>query len=105
VRIARDFGTVSELFPPGVANVRDLPWRLFDAIRMALVFIGFEELEKEERPPKKIWLDDEKLEAWFQQVEKNRERKYGGKGKGDSDETLEGESVQNRAAESLIRGG
>lgn len=91
---------MSELFPPGIANVRDLPWRLFDAIRMALVFIGFEELEKEERPPRKIWLDDEKLQAWFDQVERDRERKFGN----NKDTKMEGESVQNKASEQLIRG-
>lgn len=96
---------MAELLPEGVANVRDMPHRLFEAIRMALIFIGFGELPKEERPPRSIWLDEEKLGSWFEQVERDRERKYGGKGKGGGDTTLEGESVQNKAAEALIAGG
>jgi hypothetical protein len=99
VRIARDFGTVAELFPSGVENVRDLPWRWFEAIRMAMFFLSFEELAEDERPSKKIWLDSEALEAHFAQVKAKRKREV----KGDS--TLEGESVSNKAASGLIVGG
>lgn len=97
MRIARDFGTVSELFPPGVENVRDLPARLFEGIRMAMVFLSFEELPPEERPPRKIWLNDEKLSAWFTRVEADRERERGG------DNTVD-DPVDNPAARDLIRG-
>lgn len=90
---------MSELFPEGVANVRDLPYRLFDAIRMALVFIGFDELPKDERPPRKIWLDEEKLNSWFAEVEAKRKRESEGK-----HTEMEGESVHNKAAEQLIHG-
>lgn len=76
--------------------MRDLPFRWFDAIRMAMVFIGFDELAKDERPPRKIWLDEQALKAWFDQVEKDREKKYGGKGKGGADEIMEGEPVDNK---------
>lgn len=89
---------MSELFPPGVENVRDLPWRWFEAIRMAMFFLSFDELAEEERPPKKIWLDTDALSAWFENVKRKREREA----KGDS--TLEGESVSNKAASALISG-
>lgn len=93
---------MAELFPPGVENVRDLPYRLFEAIRMAMVFIGFEELPSEERPPRKIWLDSEAMRSWFAEVERQREKKWGNK---DGDTLMEGETVENKAAESLIAGG
>lgn len=98
VRIARDFGTVSELFPPGTENVRDLPWRWFEAIRLAMFFISFDELPEEERPPRKIWLDTEALESHFSALKAKREREAKG------DKTLEGEPVQNKAARDLISG-
>jgi hypothetical protein len=93
---------VSELFPEGVENIRDLPYRLFEAVRMATIFIGFDELPKEERPPRRIWLNSEALHQWFEQVERDREKKYGGKSGGDT--VLEGEPVENKAARSLISG-
>lgn len=98
MRIARDFGTVSELFPPSTENVRDLPWRWFEAIRLAMYFLSFDELSEEERPPKKIWLDSEKLHDWFEMVKRNRERESKG------DTILEGEPVQNKAASALVSG-
>lgn len=99
VRIARDFGTVSELFPPGVTDIRDMPHTLFDAIRRALTFLSFEDLEKEERPPKSIWLDDEKLSAHFEWVEERRKERFSGK----PDEEIE-DPVENDAARSLLIG-
>lgn len=98
VRIARDFGTVSELFPPGVENIRDLPWRWFEAIRMAMFFLSFDELVEEERPPKKIWLDTEAIESHFAMLKEKHKREAKG------DTTLEGESVQNKAAKALVSG-
>lgn len=86
--------------------MRDLPHRWFEAIRMALIFIGFEEMPEDERPPRSIWLEEEALGSWFQRVKEERERKYGtDKGKGNNDTLLEGESVQNKAARSLVAGG
>lgn len=100
VRIARDFGTIRELFPPGITDLRDIPYRWFDAIRMALMFISFDELEKEERPPKHIWLDDEQLGEWFKAVEKRRKEKYSSDGGPGPIE----DPVQNAAAANLIAG-
>lgn len=81
----------------------DLPHRWWEAIRMATMFISFDELPKEERPPKTIWLDEEKLGAWFQKVEQDRKRRYGSDGK-PGDSVLEGETVENKAAKALISG-
>lgn len=99
VRIARDFGTVSELYPPGITDLRELPSHWFDAIRQAIVFLGFEELEKEERPPKSIWLDKDKLSAHFGRVEELRKEKYDVDGGGEIEEP-----VENDAARALIAG-
>lgn len=98
--MARDFGTVAELFPPGITNLRDLPHMLFDAIRQALMFLSFEEnLEKEEQPPKSIWLDKEKLESHFAWVDRRRREKYDIKGGGEIEEP-----VENEAARTLLVG-
>lgn len=73
VRLARDMGTVSTLFPPGVEVLTDLPHNLFTAIRLALNFLAFEELPEEDQPPKRIWLDRDRLGEWFEKVKKRRE--------------------------------
>lgn len=74
VRIARDCGDISSLFPPGVTRLCDLPHTLHRAIRMALYFLSFDNIiEKEDKPPKRIWLDGEKMEEWWRQVEARRE--------------------------------
>jgi hypothetical protein len=97
VRIARDFGTVDELLPDGIDDVRDTPHVLFEAIRTALVFLSFDELPRNERPPKRIWLDGDALSEWFKQVERDRERSVRG------DKHIE-DPVENEAARSLIVG-
>lgn len=100
MRIARDFGTVSELYPPGITDIREIPHLWFDAIRKAIVFLSFEEnLEKEERPPKSIWLDKDKLETHFAWVEQRRKERYSGKG----DEEIK-DPVENDAAKALLVG-
>ncbi len=80
VRIARDCGDISSLFPAGITRLWDLPHPLFTAIRMALYFLKFEELESKERPPKKIWLDGEKMTMWWAEVKASRESEAKGEG-------------------------
>lgn len=80
VRLARDIGDISSLFPPGITRVWDLPHTIFNAIRMALVFLAFEQLKEEERPPKSIWLDGDRMTAWFAEVKRNRESEARGDG-------------------------
>jgi hypothetical protein len=101
VRLARDLGTVSALLPEGITHLADLPYRLFYAIHSALTYLGFEEMPKEERPPKRIWQDDKALRAHFAQVERERERKYGNGGGGSQ---AVDDPVHNDAADSLIVG-
>jgi hypothetical protein len=79
VRIARDTGDISSLFPAGVTNVADLPFTLYEAIRAALYFLSFEEVpDPEDRPPKYLWLDEERLAQWWKEVRERREAKFKG---------------------------
>lgn len=98
VRIARDFGTVRELYPPGITDMRELPYPWFDAIRRAIQFLSFDELEKDERPPRSIWLDSERLTEHFEWVEIRRKEKYSDKG-----ETIE-DPKENAAAKAMMVG-
>jgi hypothetical protein len=99
VRIARDFGTVAELLPAGIDDARDIPHVLFRAIRNALVFLSFDELPDDERPPQRIWNDDDALKAWFDEVKRRRDEKYGGEKAGPG--PIE-DPVENAAAKSLL---
>lgn len=40
--------------------------------------LSFGELPDDERPPERIWLDDEALSAHWERVEAARKHKYGG---------------------------
>jgi hypothetical protein len=103
VRIARDFGTVSELLPDGVSYV-DAPHPFASAIKMAATFLSWgENIEQKYMPPKRIWLDGEKLEAHFKRVEKLREDEL--KGRSSTVEGWDGtDMVDNEAARALIVG-
>lgn len=96
MRLARDCGTVAELFPPGVDHLFELPHTLFDLIQQALRFLDFEELPRDERPPKSIWEDPEAMTAHFEMVEARRKEKA----KGNDIE----DPVENEAAKDLLVG-
>lgn len=99
MRIARDFGDVSQVLPPGV-SIKDVPHSLFDALRQALIFIGFQDLPDDERPDRKIWHDADALKEHFDLVKKRWEEKLDPKGNGEIDDP-----VQNAAAKGLLIGG
>lgn len=71
---------------------------LHDAIVVGIRYLSWEELPSEERPPRGIYLDNEKLKAHFKKVEKAREEKYGGKD--GSNREIE-DPVENDAAKAL----
>jgi hypothetical protein len=96
VRLARDCGTVAELYPPGIDHLYELPHTLFDAIQQALRFLDFEELPKDERPPKSIWEDTEAMKEHFEAVEARRKEKVSGNDIEDP--------VENEAAKDLLVG-
>lgn len=91
---------MSSLFPRGITSLGDLPYHLHDAIVMGLQFLRFEELPKEDRPRRGIWLNDEKLRAHFDAVEKRQEEKYKYDEKGQS-QAIE-DPVENPAAKMLM---
>lgn len=76
VRLARDLGDISSLFPKGITRLVDLPHTLHAAIRMAMFFVSFEKLPRDEQPPRQIWLDKRKMDEWWKAVEQRREEKY-----------------------------
>lgn len=39
-----------------------------------MLFLSFDEMPGEERPPRRIWLDGERLNEWFERIKRNRER-------------------------------
>ncbi len=99
VRIARDFGTVSQLLPPGL-TLLDSPYVVVNAIRMAVVFLSWREnLRPKEVPPKGIWLDGKKLEKWFKDIEQKREDEMKSK---DNSGEWDGEMKRNSAIDMLL---
>lgn len=90
---------MSVLFPEGISNIGDLPHHLHEAISKGLAFVSFDELPSDERPPKSIWLDQERLSKWFDKVAKRREDKYGG-----GDKKPIEDPVENEAASALVSG-
>lgn len=71
---------MSSLLPEGVDHLVDAPYSLHQSIIFALRVIRWEEdLSPDERPPKRIWLDNRRLEAHFAEVQRKRDEKYGDK--------------------------
>lgn len=89
---------MSLLLPEGIDRLDDLPYTLWNAIRVALGFLNFDELPKDERPPRDIWLDGDEMRKHWTAVERRREEKYG-----TSSEDGGGTTKRNRAADDLIR--
>jgi hypothetical protein len=79
VRLARDLGDVSQLLPDGVRSLRDIPWRLQQAIKTALMYLGFEELPPEDVPPRNIWSDGPLLREHFDRVRTRHEERSSGR--------------------------
>lgn len=71
---------MSDLFPEGVRDLYDLPYTLFEAIRRGLVYLSFEEWPEEDRPPRRIWKDGEKLMAHAAAVKARRKSEVDGPG-------------------------
>lgn len=91
-------GEVSVLFPEGINRLDDLPWTVHTAIVTGLYYLGFEELDGEERPPKRIWDRPDEMKAWWANVERKRKEKYG------QDDSGGGEEQQNAAVKDMIVG-
>lgn len=89
---------MSLLLPDGITHLADLPNTMFDALRLALSFLQFDELPKDERPPRRIWLDPERMSEWWKAVEKRRDERIKGDGSSEIDDP-----VSNSAARDLVR--
>lgn len=72
MRLARDAGDISSLFPTGVHSLVDAPHVFVQALSQALYYLSFENLPEHERPPKAIWLDSDKMESFSAMVQENR---------------------------------
>lgn len=88
---------MSQLFPEHIHELTDLPHTIFDAIRSASIYLSFDELPDDERPPKRIWRDGEAMGEFFDDVRRRRDEGTG------SDTHIE-DPVENQAARDLIVG-
>lgn len=71
-------GTAHLLMPPGITDLREMPATHFDLIRRSMIFLGFEEMPQEDRPPRKIWMDDKLLVEHFNRLREKRSAEAGG---------------------------
>lgn len=93
---------MSLLLPDGIDHLGECPHTLHEAILTALRILQYEEFPKDERPPRNIWMDSEKLAEWWKEVDAKREAKY--KVDGDGGRAVgEGEWEEN-AVELITRG-
>jgi len=90
-------GDVSSLFPEGIKHLDDLPHTIHTAIIMGLGFLSFDELPRDERPPKKIWFMPDEMKSWWSFVERKRKEEAGGDG-----HTSGGDMTKNKATEGLL---
>jgi hypothetical protein len=103
IRIAKDIGDMALLLPEGVTSLYDLPYSIFEAVRIGLVFTSWDELPKEEKPPKSIWFDSAELRKHWKAVERMREQKFSGKGDGSDirDQPIDGPTERNAMMDEL----
>lgn len=100
MRFVREFGTVEQIMPQGITTLRELPYPLFNAVRVGMLYLGFEELSREDQPPRRIWQDSDALKVWFDDVRSRN----GSRSEPDSWERNIEDPVDNEAARSLIVG-
>ncbi len=69
---------MSLLLPEGIDHLVDAPHTLHDALSTGLrILTWHENLEREEVPPRRMWLNGEQLNEWFEEVDRKRKEKYG----------------------------
>jgi hypothetical protein len=96
VRLARDLGDISSLYPHGIERAYDLPYTVHNAIMAALGFLSFEELPEKERPPKRIWLNSDAMEEWWADVKAMRKAEMEGKGGDESSGPMMKNALRDR---------
>lgn len=96
---------MSQLLPDGIRHLGDAPYTLHRAITQALRILDYEEFPIEERPPRRIWMDNDRLTDWWRDVERQRKEKWNSPTS--SSETLDddedGPTVQHNAVELIVR--
>lgn len=96
VRIAQDFGGIQVLLPPGVNDLLDAPWPLLHAVRFAQQVLSWDNLDEQDRPPRRIWQDQPALRAHMASIKRNRDERADGR-------EIE-DPVHNAAADMLLTG-
>jgi hypothetical protein len=91
LRIVRDTGGLSLLL--GEFDLRDAPYTLFAAIHTGLFFLGFDDWEVDERPPKSVWLDSDKLKEHVDGIKQKRSQ---------PDHQIDGPTERNALIKDLI---
>lgn len=88
---------MSRLFPAGITHLADLPHTFHDALMFGLQVLSWDELPKEERPPREIWLDHKAMSRHWKLVEQKRKEKYGG-----GDDDIDGPVSHNAAMDLMV---
>lgn len=83
----------------GEFTLQDCPYPLFDAVMAGFYFIAFDEWDEEDRPPKSIWLDEERLRSHVEGI--RRKHKAGAEG----EDAAEGPLEQNTLIKDLVADG
>jgi hypothetical protein len=99
-------GNMSLLLPEGVDHLDELPYTIHDHIVTGLSFLRFEELPKDEQPPREIWMEHDLMKQHFKAVEAIRKEKYGLKSDDIRDTPISGpkHSIKRNAALKEITG-
>ncbi len=92
------------LWPADCKSIEDIPEDLTRAIEHAFKVLGwFENLQKDETPPEWMWPFDDQLNEWFDQVERDRNDKYGGGNDRDELSSQGGIVLENEYAADMRR--
>lgn len=74
-----------------------MPNDLVRAIAHAHRLLDWEEnLQSEEMPPEWMWPFDDELEAWFEEVQRKRDEKYGGDSSASSEPMMSNDLAEGR---------
>lgn len=93
--MAKELGNIAFLLPEGASSVLDAPADLVRAIQFSTRVLAWQEdLLEEEMPPKWMWLYEDELTPWFEEVMRNRKAKFST----DTPSSGEGEMVENEFA-------
>ena len=93
---------MSLLLPDGIDHLGECPHTLHEAILTALRILQYEEFPKDERPPRNIWMDSERLADWWEEVDRKRAAKY--KIDGNSGHPADEDGWEENAVELITRG-